>query len=368
MNKFFYSISLLIVLLAAIALLASMGTAYLSPAKLHIFAFAGFAFPALWLINLFLVFWFIFRKSWLVLVPAIALTLTYSHWTNVFQLKGSHTEEIASLQQPISIMSYNTRMFDFYDHSGLPETPKKIFDFVLNQSPDIICFQEYFTSLKRDEYSPNALAAKFRAYPHKQIEYLQTHKGNTGYGLAIFSKYPIIDGGAIRFEHSRNLAIYSDIDVKGTLIRVFNNHLESIGFQDDDLNVLDSLDFIMSESQKQGLINISTKLTRAFKMRSNQADALALHISNSPYPVIVCGDFNDTPVSYVYRTMRGPLKDAFRESGSGFGGTYHGRLPSYRIDYVFHAPEFNSYNFDTFPINYSDHYPIKTTIDLRPKK
>src|SRR5690606_19323639 len=116
----------------------------LSPAKLHIFAFAGFAFPALWLINLFLIVWFLFRRSWLVLVPAIALTLTYSHWTNVFQLKGRQVENITHLQQPLSVMSYNTRMFDFYDHSGLPETPQKTFDFILGQSPDIICFQEYF--------------------------------------------------------------------------------------------------------------------------------------------------------------------------------------------------------------------------------
>jgi endonuclease/exonuclease/phosphatase family metal-dependent hydrolase len=274
----------------------------------------------------------------------------------------------ASLQKPVSIMSYNTRMFDFYDHSGLPETPQKIFDFILGQAPDIICFQEYFTSLRKEAYTPNAVAAKFRAYPYKQVEYLQTHTGNTGYGLAIFSKYPIIDGGAIRFEHSRNLAIFSDINIKGTTVRIFNTHLESIGFKDDDLNVLDSLDFIMSESQKQGLLNISTKLTRAFSMRSNQAEALARHISNSPYPVIVCGDFNDTPVSYVYRTMRGPLKDAFKESGSGFGGTYNGRLPSFRIDYIFHAPEFKAYNFETFQVQYSDHSPISTIIDLQPAK
>jgi endonuclease/exonuclease/phosphatase family metal-dependent hydrolase len=368
LNKIFYSISLLIVLLAAVALLASMGTAYSSPDKLHIFAFVGFAFPALWIINLFLVFWLIFRRSWLILIPAIALAITYSHWTDVFQLRSNKVENITSLQQPLTVMSYNTRMFDFYDHSNLPETPQKTFEFILGQSPDIICFQEYFTSLKREDYTPHAIATKFRAYKHKQIEYLQTHKGNTGYGLAIFSKHPIIDGGAIRFERSRNLAIYSDIDVQGTVIRVFNAHLESIGFQDDDLNVLDSLDFIMSESQKQGLINISTKLTRAFNMRSSQAEALALHISNSPYLVIVCGDFNDTPISYVYRTMRGPLKDAFRESGFGFGGTYSGRLPSFRIDYIFHAREFNSYNFENFPIKYSDHYPIMTTIDLQPKQ
>ena len=343
-----------------------MGTAYINPSKLHIFAFAGFAFPALWITNLFLGIWLLFRRSWLTIIPALALTLSYSHSTDVFQIRGLQNYSKTEMNQPINIMSYNTRMFDFYNHSGLPETPNKTFEYILSKSPDIICFQEYFTSLRKDEYTPNTILSKFKAYQHKQIEYLQTHKGNTGYGLATFSKYPIIDGGQIRFKHSRNLSIYTDIDINGTIIRVFNVHLESIGFRDNELNVLDSLDFSMSESQKQGLINISTKLTRAFKMRSSQAEALALHISNSPHPVIVCGDFNDTPVSYVYQTMRGPLKDAFKESGVGFGGTYNGRLPSFRIDYIFHAPEFNSYNFNTLPIKYSDHHPIITTIDLQP--
>ena len=97
--------------------------------------------------------------------------------------------------------------------------------------------------------------------------------------------------------------------------------MESVGFKEHDLSVLDSLDFRMTRSQKDGLINISDKLNRAFSLRSKQAEAIAQHIENSPYPVIVCGDFNDTPVSYTYRMMKTGLKDAFRQSGFGFGGT-----------------------------------------------
>ncbi|WP_026474438.1 endonuclease/exonuclease/phosphatase family protein [Alkaliflexus imshenetskii] len=365
MKKLFFSIWLIIVLIPAFLLLGSVATAHISPAKLHIFAFTGFVFPVFWLMNVFMLIWLLIRRSYLLFIPLLALAISWQHWTNTFQLRGKHIAETEKLERPVTVMSYNTRMFDFYKHSGLPNTPKEIFEFILRQNPDIICIQEYFTSLRRDEFTPSAMAARFRHYGYRQIEYLRTHSGNTGYGLAIFSKYPIVDGGAIRFENSLNLAIYSDINVNGKIVRVFNNHLESIGFQENELSVLDSLDFRMSDSQKQGLRNISRKLNRAFTSRSAQAEALARHIGNSPYPVIVCGDFNDTPVSYVYRTMRGPLKDAFRESGSGFGGTYNGRLPSFRIDYLFHSPEFDAYNFRVFPVKYSDHFPIMATIDLK---
>lgn len=284
---------------------------------------------------------------------------------NSFQFKGRNINDESTLQKPLRVMSYNTRMFDYYNHSGIKGAPDEIFNFILQQNPDVVCFQEYFTSLKKNEYTPTQIIARFRQYGYRHVEYLKPRTGNTGYGLATFSKYPITNSGAIRFEKSNNQAIYSDVDVNGTKVRVFNNHLESIGFKDGDLSVLDTLGFRMNEYQRRGLRNISQKLTRAFAMRSNQAEALARHITNSPYPVIVCGDFNDTPVSYVYRTMRGSMKDAFREAGVGFGGTYNGRLPSFRIDYIFYSPQFQAYNFKRFPIKYSDHFPIMVTIDLK---
>jgi endonuclease/exonuclease/phosphatase family metal-dependent hydrolase len=342
-----------------------MATAYISPVRLHVFAFAGFVFPVFWLFNLFILLWLIVRKSYFLIIPLVALGASLQHWNNSFQISAKTIKDPETLERPVSIMSYNTRMLDYYKHSGLPGAPGDIFDFIFKQSPDIICLQEYFTSLQREEYTPSAMAARFRHYGYRQVEYSKLRDGNTGYGLAIFSKFPIVDQGAIQFENSQNMAIYSDINVNGKMVRIFNNHLESIGFQDHELSVLDSLDFRMSESQKQGLKIIGRKLNRAFRMRSTQAEALARHVSNSPYPVIVCGDFNDIPVSYVYRTMRGKMKDAFRESGSGFGGTYNGRLPSFRIDYIFHSPEFDSYNFKRFHLDYSDHFPIMTTIDLK---
>lgn len=364
MRKFFSSIQVIVLLALATLLIFATITSFIEPIHIHIFAFTGFFYPLFWILNIGALIFLLARRRWiLTLIPIFAVILTINSWNSVFQFSKKE-KEISEMEEPIKIISYNTRMFDYYKHSGMDGAPDVIFDALLKENADIICFQEYFTTLAKEPYKPNSILAKFRHYKYKHIEYLHTRKGNAGYGLAIFSKYPIVNSGAIRFEKSNNLSQFSDITVNNKKIRLFNNHLESIGFKEDELSVLDSLDFRMTPYQKEGLRNISNKLNRAFSLRSKQAEAISRHIKNSPYPVIVCGDFNDTPVSYTYRKMKKGLRDAFIESGSGFSGTYNGQLPSFRIDYIFHDAKFNSYNYKRMDLEYSDHFPIMTTIDL----
>ncbi|WP_291859579.1 endonuclease/exonuclease/phosphatase family protein [Marinilabilia sp.] len=366
MKRLFRSISLIVTLVLAFGLIASMAVIYVSPVRIHVITFLGFLFPALWLINLLILFVHIFRKSPRLIIPLLVLALSWNQWNNVFQLTGEKAPE--QLNTPVKVMSYNTRMFDYYEWSGQTETPEGIYQFIREENPDIICFQEYFTSNRKEGYHPNQTKARFRALGYNHIEYRFDNGRGTGYGIATFSKFPIVKKGSLPFSDSKNMSIFTDINVKGKIVRIFNNHLESIGFKENDFNVIDSLKFEMDAQQRQGIKQIVKKMSRAFRQRSSQAEILARHIGNSPYPVVVCGDFNDTPISYVYRTMRGDLKDAFRESGSGFGGTYNGRLPSLRIDYIFHAPSFQSYDFKRHDIEFSDHYPVSTLIDLAPKK
>ena len=363
MKKFFRSISFIIVFISAFMLLGATATAYINPVKLYVFTLAGFAFPVLWLLNLLLFLWFLLRKRWLALIPLFVALLTLGHWNNTFQMRGRALDEKKISGKPLKVMSYNTRMFDYYRHSGSEETPELIYDFVIRHDPDVVCFQEFYSNMMRPQFNPSYLMSRFKQYKFKHIEY--TYKSHSGSGLATFSKYPISNKGDIRFEQSGNMSIYTDINVQGKTIRIFNNHLESIGIRDADLAALDNPDIRLNDEQKLGVKRVLGKLNRAFAMRASQSETIARHIENSPYPVIVCGDFNDTSVSYVYNTVRGNLKDAFRESGAGFGGTYNGKLPSFRIDYILHSPEFDSYDFKRFQVKYSDHYPIMTTIDLK---
>jgi endonuclease/exonuclease/phosphatase family metal-dependent hydrolase len=125
------------------------------------------------------------------------------------------------------------------------------------------------------------------------------------------------------------------------------------------------LQFDEDESIKTGSRRIFDKLKTAFAIRASQVDNLSYSISQSPHPVILCGDFNDTPNSYAYQQLTANLKDAFMESGKGFGNTYIGKLPSYRIDFILHDDHFASWNFYRELINLSDHYPVTCIIGMK---
>lgn len=366
MKRLFNSISFIITLLAAFLLFLSMVVIYISPEKIHVFTLMGFLFPGLWIVNLVLFIVHAIRRNKRFLIPLLALALTWGQWSNVYQFSGESAPD--DLNRPLKVMSYNTRMFDFYNWSGLPNSSESIFEFIRKEAPDILCIQEFYTSHRRANLHPNRVKARLNTMGYNHIAYRARNERNAGYGIATFSKHPIINKGSLPFEHSKNMTIYTDIKLNGEVIRVFNNHLESIGFKEHDFNVIDSLRLEMDKEQRQGLQQIATKMSRAFRQRSHQADVLSTHIENSPYPVLVCGDFNDTPISYVYHKMRGELKDAFRESGAGMGDTYNGRLPSLRIDYIFHDKDFRSYQFTRHRIDYSDHYPISTIIETDPAK
>ncbi len=109
---------------------------------------------------------------------------------------------------------------------------------------------------------------------------------------------------------------------------------------------------------------IGSKLKQAFLLREEQANYIAKHIQKSPYPVLVCGDLNDTPSSYAYNQLSHGLKDAFKEKGIGFGSTYAGTLPFLRIDYAFTSQDCTVDAFRVIPISSSDHYPIYVHLKL----
>ena len=103
---------------------------------------------------------------------------------------------------------------------------------------------------------------------------------------------------------------------------------------------------------------MGAKFRQAFVQRAGQVREIRQIIADSPYHVILCGDFNDTPASFTYKVLGHELHDAFVDSGRGIGRTYIGKLPSFRIDYIFHSETFDSYNFETMDFRYSDHLPI----------
>jgi endonuclease/exonuclease/phosphatase family metal-dependent hydrolase len=185
----------------------------------------------------------------------------------------------------------------------------------------------------------------------------------------ILSKYPITNKGNIgKTGNDQELSgVFADIKIGSRKIRVYSVHLRS--FQISSETAMFNLDYDLASDQgqeavKNNSIKMVKKFKHAFDKRALQIEELKSHIASSELPVIVAGDFNDTPSSFSYGQLTKTLDDSFKENGSGFGTTYIGPYPPFRIDYILHDPHFTNYAFDTWPVKFSDHYPISALFSM----
>ena len=203
-------------------------------------------------------------------------------------------------------MTFNVRAFNARD---------SIYRFIQQEDPDIICFQEYYTQ-EKGLFAASRLHRLLKNTPFRHINSALGNNSSSNYGIATFSSYPVIGKGIIHFENTFNAAIYTDIKIYGDTLRIFNNHLQSIHLRAANYSFLDSLRLRYNEQQMEEILDISHRLKNAFVKRSKQADLISGKIAESPYPVIVCGDFNDTPVSYRGRIFSpGVMRILIKKSG-----------------------------------------------------
>lgn len=361
MKKTIYFILLIVNFFIAFLLLLSYLSTMISPARIWVFAFFGLAYPYLLILNIGFIFLWIFKLKKAVLISVIAIFSGWNHFNDYIPLKrlisGSRniTENPEALN--LRILSYNVKAFNIYDWIDDPQTKDNIINLIRSENPDIICLQEFYNDNRKG--SPlNQISKIFNETPYHHIQYRYTTGLNSGYGMATFSKYPIIRKGSVTFPNTSNMVIYTDIVIQSDTFRIFNNHLQSINFRKSNYDFIDSLRFRYDERHIDEIRDITRLLKQAFIKRSVQVDTLSARIKSTAYPIILCGDFNDTPVSYTYRKMKGGLKDSFVSSGTGIGNTYLGVFPSFRIDYIFHSPSFNTVDFELIKAEFSDHYPI----------
>ncbi len=340
-------------ILAAICLLLSYLSAYISPAKFWPIAFFGLFFQLFLLANVFfLIFWIIVKKKFFI-AHLVVLLLGIPYLGSFIQLRGE--PDIVS-ENAIKIISYNVHTFNAISGENTSTNIAKLLN---DEKADIACIQEFYTHPDKQPKEQDFIK-QLRNLSHNHIFY-NVVKRNSSFGLAIFSRYPIVGKGEFRFPGSSNGAIFADIDINGKIIRVYNNHLQSNSF-----NLSKTLSRFRQEDKRiEELVDASSKIKAAFVKRAEQVDRISDHIKASPYPPIVCGDFNDTPVSYTYRTMKGKLNDAFKTAGRGIPSTYRGFFPSFRIDYIFYDKTMKAANFEVLSnITYSDHYPISAVLEL----
>lgn len=344
-------------------LLLSYASAYISPQTIWFMPFFGLAYPYFLLFNvLFVIFW-AFRRRLFFLFSTFVILAGYSYLGRYFISPFRKSEPLVG-QSDFRLMSYNVRLFDYYRWSKIPDAGNRILEFIARENPDVVCFQEFMTTNKQS-FTGAHIKQMLPELTYTYIVYKSKPANRLQIGSATFSRYPIAGRGEISFDNSTNLTIYTDIVVGVDTLRVFNNHLQSIRFKKRNLDFIDTLHLRYDDEHLTEIKEISNVMRDAYHKRSAQVRKLNAEIKQSPYPVIVCGDFNDTPVSYAYRKMRGDLIDAWLQAGRGAGYTYSGRLPSFRIDYIFHSDELVSHKFTRHRVEYSDHYPVHCDFEFR---
>ncbi len=361
---------------AAIALLFSYLAKLIPPTASHLIAFCGLLFPYFLFANLgFAVIWLFIDYRWS-LLPTVIILLNINNIDRHFQMRAQEKPETCA--NCLKVMSYNVRMFNmFEEHRN--ESKIKVMSFLKRERPDILCIQEYlYDESGRTHYNTTQHILEALGLPDNNKTYRTYLLPNSisGYrsGLAIFSRYRIIDCGVVEMpDSSANKTMYVDIRYNSDTLRIYNLHLSSMRLDNDDYATGKAIlhnNADTASDMNYKVRKLNTKITSAFESRQYQARSVRRSIDSCQYPVIVCGDFNDSPSSYSYNKIARRLKDSFRSSGKGTGTTYAGEVfPTYRIDYILHDRRYNDFGYTVCrEIDASDHFPIYTYISIINKK
>jgi len=351
LKKILYKILLGINALLAISLLISYLAVHISPGVFALPAYFGLAYPYLLLFNILMVIVWAMLLRFEALISVVVIALGITHFSNYIKLIKPKGDKAGTFK----VLSYNIRLFNYFEGKKGSGSEKRMIELLKSQKADIICLQEYLV-LGSQSAKEASIKASLGGKYYSHIKVIGWGK-NKSYGIATFSRFPIIRKGEIIHPGSSSLTIFTDILAGKDTFRIYNNHLQSFRLKGMERSLLEEMTAEENETFEEVKV-LSTSLRKGFARRSLQAQVLKDHINNSKYPVIVAGDFNDTPVSYSYRKIRKGLNDSFVNSGYGAGFTYKGNYPPNRIDYILYDNALINNYFEILKVRYSDHYPI----------
>lgn len=323
--------------IAAVLLLFSFILPFFEPKKFAFLSVLSLTVPFLIILNIIFVIYWIFKVKKQLLLSLVILLIGYTYLSSLYKFTSSKNLDESD---DISVMNYNVRLFNLFKWIPDENVDQKIVDFINENQPDVLSIQDY----RRDE------DINFSGY--EKFEIISGEKVKNG--QAIFSKFPIVNSGSIEFPDSYNNAIFIDM-VKGKdTVRVYNVHLQSM-----------KIDANGDALTKEPFENLFRQVSKTFTMQQFQTELFLLHKKECPYKIIICGDFNNTAYSYVYREIKGDLQDAFVEAGNGFGRTYNFKFFPVRIDFILVDDAFEINSFKTFDVLLSDHYPIMSRVKMK---
>jgi endonuclease/exonuclease/phosphatase family metal-dependent hydrolase len=334
---------------------------YINPARWWLNGFTGLIVPYLLLALIFFVIFWLTVKPRLVWIPLLTLALGWQQIVVVFAWHPGAGFSKKRHDAILRIVDWNVQSFNGLtkNRESKKLVPNELAESILKLQPDVICMQEFNNASNADNIS---LFAKQYRYHFFSRDYARS---NVGYqsGCIIFSKFPIIDSGKIPYPVAESL-IYADIVKGGDTIRMYTTHLQSFKFKKADYDDIEKIkgqdDETLSASK-----SIFRKMKLAFSRRGVQANIVKEEIDKSPYPSIICGDFNDVPNSYTYFHIRGERKDAFLEKGFAIGRSFIALAPTLRIDYILPDQHFEVKQFDMVDEDLSDHIMLVTDLLLK---
>ncbi len=342
MNRNFHIIVFAITLLAYLSV-------YVSPAAFWLAGFASLSIPVLLLVNVTLVVLYFVRLRRLAIFPLLAIVLGYQYVSA--SISWHITPDRAT--HSFSVLSYNVRVFNIYAHLRPQEKSRPMIEWLTQEDADVKCLQEFYNNDSSTSFNTTQILSKQGEY-QSYVRPSLINRVGAEFGLAIFSRHPVINRGEVSLDNVSQYAIYADIRTPADTVRVYNVHLRSMSIDENTLG------------NQEEYPSIARKLRNGFTARAQQVDHLLEHIKQSPHPVVVGGDMNDIPYSYSYFALKGSLENAFEQAGRGFGFSYNGRLFFLRIDHQFFSQGLSVERFFTYQdVGFSDHFPIKAVYSFQ---
>jgi endonuclease/exonuclease/phosphatase family metal-dependent hydrolase len=346
-SKLMFMINLLVVICTLLAYAAP----YIHPSQFFLAAYFGLAFPVFFFLNLFFIGFWLFNNIAKSALSVLTLVFGYKAILGFVNFK---TTEVKIDSSTFSVISYNiSNGLNAYsrDKKAKQDKQRKMRNFLNRfKDEDILCLQEY------------------GAYAHdiftgdKDFKNWSIHRTNKW--TSILTKHKIADKGEIDFGTRTNSCVWADLVINFETLRVYSVHLQSNQISKDADDLVRTGD-LYNKKGIHGIKGIFKKFGHHYIKRSSQVEKIKAHMNKCKYPVILCGDINDTPLSYTYGTLSKGLKDAFYEKGKGFGTTYSGSIPLLRIDYILTDPSLRTLSYKRINEKYSDHYPIAALISLK---
>ena len=349
MKKILRIILLIINLLAAAALILSTLAGVVEPSRMVIISILSYGYFIFLMANVVFIIIWLFLSRWEFLVSVAAIVVRFSFVPLFFQVGG--TLDAEENEHTLKVMTLNAHGFNGTDNDTLMTADSgavMFLEMIDREQPDVMCLQEFF----RPKHVALVDSIEARGYQY----HYGVHGSNTRSQAILFSKCKILKG----YDMDKKSKFYADIEKEGCTVRVCCVHLDSYQLTEDDLESFEKLSHAKTDSSTHRLMKKFAETTRQHEREWKEE--LKPLIEASSVPLIIAGDFNDTPASYIYQQATELLADPYVEQGRGFGTTYHGPYPAFRIDYILHSRDLKSLSYKRIPSPVSDHYPIVVTL------